>query len=177
MTIQFIASITPDNGLGRNNELLYRIKKDLQFFKELTTTSTSSLKNVVVMGMKTWNSIPEKYRPLPDRINIVLTRQIQNKQHEQGVLFMNFEQFKMYYKKSLPNTFVIGGAEIYNLFLKEMPPQNIYLTHIYPRNEKCIEPDTYFPEIHNYKDIWSSEIEYDTNNNVDFLIKKYRKNK
>lgn len=58
---------TPNLGIGYNNQLLYHIKEDLKHFKELTTDQ------VVIMGRKTYESLPEKVRPLPQRINIIVT--------------------------------------------------------------------------------------------------------
>ena len=63
--ISIIAAVSEDWGIGKDNELLWRIPDDLKRFKRLTTG------NAIIMGKKTWESLPR--RPLPDRENIVLT--------------------------------------------------------------------------------------------------------
>ena len=59
--------------IGKNNDLLIHLKEDLQYFKRITSNRTSETPNVVLMGRKTWFSIPLKNRPLKGRINFVLT--------------------------------------------------------------------------------------------------------
>ena len=63
--VSIIVAISENNAIGKNNELLFKIKKDLQNFKEITTN------NVVIMGRKTYESIG---KPLPNRINVILSR-------------------------------------------------------------------------------------------------------
>ena len=58
------------NGIGYKNDLLVRLKKDIRYFKKITTekqNSSSNIKNLVIMGRNTWYSIPKKFRPLNDR--------------------------------------------------------------------------------------------------------------
>ena len=63
--------------IGKNNDLLFKLKDDMKFFKNITSfnlSSTSKLnKNIVLMGRKTWFSIPQQFRPLNNRINLILT--------------------------------------------------------------------------------------------------------
>ena len=70
-----VAATVPDFGIGFNGSIPWRIPEDLKFFKDTTTfTKDNQKQNAVIMGRKTWESIPSKYRPLPSRLNIVLTR-------------------------------------------------------------------------------------------------------
>lgn len=74
-TYQVVVAATRDMGIGKNGKLPWRLPSDLKFFKEITmTTSDPGKKNAIVMGRKTWESIPLQYRPLPGRLNVVLTR-------------------------------------------------------------------------------------------------------
>lgn len=73
-TYQVVVTATRNMGIGKDGKLPWRLPSDLKFFKELTiTTLNPDRKNAVVMGRKTWESIPLQYRPLPGRLNVVLT--------------------------------------------------------------------------------------------------------
>ena len=64
-----------NNGIGKNNKLPWKIKEDMEYFKTKTTYSEyPDYKNVVIMGYNTWISIPNKFRPLKGRINIIITK-------------------------------------------------------------------------------------------------------
>ncbi|HEY9713021.1 MAG TPA: dihydrofolate reductase, partial [Chroococcales cyanobacterium] len=73
--LDLVVAVDLNRGIGRANGLPWRLPKDMKRFRNLTTASTDPhLQNAVIMGRKTWDSIPEKFRPLEGRINIVLTR-------------------------------------------------------------------------------------------------------
>ena len=135
------AIIAVDNnwGIGYNGDLLEYIPEDLKYFKALTTG------HVVVMGSKTWDSLPK--RPLPNRFNVIVTR---NPQH-----FHSFSDTESYMSLGLQETinlmkdpfnhkekFIIGGGQIY----KELLPfcDRVYVTKIYKDHENV---DTYFPNL------------------------------
>lgn len=72
---QVVVAATRDMGIGKDGKLPWRLPSDLKFFKEITmATSDPGKKNAVLMGRKTWESIPLQNRPLPGRLNVVLTR-------------------------------------------------------------------------------------------------------
>jgi dihydrofolate reductase len=75
-----VAATSETHGIGIKGTLPWRLRGDMNFFRQLTTHFQEpgmSGKNTVIMGRKTWDSIPSKFRPLPERRNIVLTRNAQ----------------------------------------------------------------------------------------------------
>ena len=63
------------NQIGLENDLLYEIKEDMKYFKKITSYEyIKNHKNIVIMGYNTWKSIPDEYKPLKDRINIIITK-------------------------------------------------------------------------------------------------------
>ncbi len=108
--LSLIAAVSKDWGLGKDGELLFSIKDDMQFFRRTTTD------NVVIMGRKTLESFPGK-KPLKNRVNIVLTR---NKAYsaEGAVVVGSIEELDAELKKHKGKEhIVIGGGEIYSLLM------------------------------------------------------------
>merc|ERR1719208_697474 len=68
-----VAASAQEGGIGVDQNLPWRLAGDMKFFKELTSEAADNKRNAVVMGRKTWESIPAKFRPLPGRLNVVLT--------------------------------------------------------------------------------------------------------
>ena len=129
--ISIIVAVSEDWGIGKDNELLWHISEDLKRFKKLT------FGNTVIMGKKTWESLPR--RPLPGRKNIVLT------DDPQEVIDSSITAYsiKDALSKSEKNEeiFIIGGGSIYRQF---MPiADRLYITHVH----KIAPADIYFPEI------------------------------
>lgn len=135
-----IVAVDENNAIGYNGDMLYRIPNDLKRFKDITTGHT------VVMGRKTYESIGHA---LPNRTNIILTRDKNYKVDDESVIIMNnhFDIIEKY-EDSIDEVFIIGGAELYKLFLPIC--KKIYLTKILSFKIA----DTYFPKIQ--KDKWTS---------------------
>lgn len=130
--ISAIVAVDNDWGIGFNGNLLEHIPEDMKYFVHLTTG------NVVIMGRKTWDSLPRK--PLPNRTNIVITS---NPNMDNDAEFMDLFDTKLYliYNKN-DDIFIIGGGQIY----KELLPycDSVYITKIYKDHENV---DTYFPNL------------------------------
>lgn len=124
LTMIFACDI--NNAIGKNGDLPWRQSTDLQHFKQITLGGT------IVMGRKTWESLPGK---LPDREHLVMTRSIRD-----DVDTITYEAVIELSKKR--EIFIIGGGEIYNLFLPHA--QKIYRTIIHCKVE---DADTFAPEI------------------------------
>ncbi|ANJ64934.1 putative dihydrofolate reductase [Erwinia phage vB_EamM_Special G] len=138
--IAMIAAIDRGQGLGKDNELLYRIKEDMKYFKEMT------LHSPVIMGRKTYESLPN---PLVDRLNIVITTAPTNTYTTRsGVVFVNSKEEALLHAKGYlaehggDKIWIIGGASIYAAFLPDA--KEIHLTTIGTERE---DADTFFPEV------------------------------
>ena len=126
--IYLIAAIGKNNELGKDNELIWYIKEDLQFFKNTTMNKT------IVMGYNTFKSLK---RVLPNRKHIVLTSH--NDLPDEVVCFNNIDNV-LNYIKDIDEVYIIGGASIYKLFVDLC--DGMYLTEI----DKEYDADVYFPE-------------------------------
>jgi dihydrofolate reductase/thymidylate synthase len=148
--------------IGKDNELLFTIPDDLKYFK------TTTVHNVVLMGRKTWDSIPDDKKPLKNRINLVLTRDklisrpIPKNLTDEKVYFTSYKQFEKFYKKNVGvNVFVIGGAEILNKFIDESLADKIYFTEINVNKQFVVNANVFVNIFNNdYKLISISEAKY-----------------
>lgn len=125
--IYLIAAIGKNNELGKDNELIWYIKEDLQFFKNTTMNKT------IVMGYNTFKSLK---RVLPNRKHIVLTSH--SDLPDEVVCFNNIDDV-LNYIKDIDEVYIIGGASIYKLFINLC--DGMYLTEI----DKEYDADVYFP--------------------------------
>ena len=141
MPLSCIFACDESYGIGKNNELPWSIPDDLKYFKEITNGAT------VVMGRKTYDSLPNSVKPLPGRQNIVLT-------NDQTLIASNNDLYKSYIEiESLikmnkdKNIFIIGGSELYKKFTDKY--DTMYVTQIY-RKYDCdafIDPPSFKYEI------------------------------
>ena len=107
MEIILIAALSKNAVIGQNNHLVYNDPEDMTFFKKVTTG------NVVVMGRKTWDSIPDKFKPLSDRTNIVVSRNKRLELPDGVLLFNSWEEVKAHLANEKRKIFVMGGGELY----------------------------------------------------------------
>jgi len=129
--ISIIVAVSDDWGIGKDNELLWHISEDLKRFKRLTTGKT------VIMGKKTWYSLPK--RPLPGRKNIVLTDIMGEMIDGSETVYSIDEAINRCSKDD--EAFVIGGGSIYRQFMTQA--DRLYITHVHMK----APADIYFPEI------------------------------
>jgi dihydrofolate reductase len=150
--ISLIVAIAENNAIGKDNELLWHIPDDLKRFKKLTSG------HCVIMGKRTWNSLP--VRPLPGRTNIVLTDN-PDECFDCGITAYSIEDAL----KKCDNgdeIFIIGGGTVYNQFLNIA--DRLYITHVH----KEFQADTFFPDIN--PAIWKvvEKEEHNTDPKTDF---------
>ena len=132
MTLAAIVAMTPERIIGRDNSLPWHFPEDLKFFKRTTSG------HPVVMGRKTFESIG---RPLPNRQNIVITRD--PSWSSEGVEIIHSKDELSQIELQNQHVFIIGGAEIYSLFLEDL--DEMLVTWVYQAHEG----DTTFPEFEN----------------------------
>lgn len=140
MSFSIISAIDKNRGIGKGGNLPWRLKGDMEHFKEITVGQGS---NGVIMGRTTWLSLPAKFRPLPERINVVLTEQ--DLSLPQNVLRASSidEAIKQLESKSVADIFVIGGGQVYAQGIAHPLCQKLFLTEV----EGDFSCDTFFPEI------------------------------
>jgi dihydrofolate reductase len=140
MIISIIVAVASNNVIGKNNTLPWHLPADMKYFKETTSG------HCVITGRKNYESIPEKFRPLQGRTNIVITR---NKElRYDGVIMVHSlqEAIAEAMKKNETEVFIIGGGEIFKEAVSLA--DKIYLTRIH----HTIDGDIFFPEIN--PDTW-----------------------
>jgi dihydrofolate reductase len=111
MSITAIVAVAQNLAIGKNNRLPWHYKSDLRFFKQTTTG------NAILMGWKTWQSIG---KPLPNRLNIVLSRTREIENGESVLLMRNRKQVLELEKYLNCDLFVTGGAAIFDLFKNDI---------------------------------------------------------
>ena len=137
MVVSLIVAVSENNVIGKDNDLIWNFPNDIKYFKNTTKG------HFVIMGRKNFESIPHKYRPLPNRTNVVVTRQ--NKYHAEGCIVVHSIEDAIKKAKKAADTepFIIGGGEIYQLALKSQLIDRIYLTRIHHH----YDGDTFFPTL------------------------------
>lgn len=137
MKVALIVAMDREGGIGKNNDLMWQLPADMRFFKTTTTG------HIVVLGRKNYESIPERFRPLPERENAVLTR---NTAYEAPgcKVFYSLEACLKHYEQETERTvFIIGGGEIYKQALDAGVVDELYITHV----DNVYDADTFFPKL------------------------------
>ena len=145
MRVCSIVAVCRGNGIGVNNTLPWRLKNEMAYFTRITKTTVDSSKiNAVVMGRKTWESIPSKFSPLPGRLNVVLSRSMANVPEKADLLFSSLPSAISSLKENskIESIFIIGGSQVYDEALKNDLCDRIYITRI----DADFECDAFFPE-------------------------------
>jgi dihydrofolate reductase len=132
-SFSIIVALDEKNGIGKDNDLAWRLSGDLKHFKQITTHVKDPAKqNAVIMGRKTWDSLPEVFRPLPGRLNVVLSRNRDLKGSQEAEIFFSLEEALRvisFYEK-IEDIFVIGGAQIYAQAIAHPACTCLYITHL-----------------------------------------------
>lgn len=161
--IKILVACDENRVIGKNNALIWHLPADLKRFKELTTG------NVIIMGRKTFDSIG---RPLPNRITIVITRQMDYQQ--EGVIIVHSLEEAILKAKSLHrgDIYIVGGAEIYRMAMGVADEIELTLLH------DIFEGDAFFPEIDStvWKEVCKERGVTDDKNPYQYSFVTYRRN-
>ncbi len=162
--ITLIAAVARNGVIGAGNALLWRLPEDQQHFRRTT------LKHPVIMGRKTWDSLPARFRPLPGRTNIVVTRNAA--WQAEGAQVAHSLEEALSLAGPCAEVFVIGGEQLYTAALPWA--QRLVLTEI----DRDFEGDTQFPA---FDQLQFHEISRETHhagepNHFDFAFVIYQRN-
>lgn len=141
--IYIIVAAEENFGIGKNGVMPWNFKNELKHFQDVTTkTGNPDKQNMVIMGRTTWESIPEKHRPLKNRRNVVLTRNADFNLNGAKV-FNSLDEAINSADDTIENIFIIGGASVYRQAIEDSRLDGIYITKI----NKSYDCDTFFPQI------------------------------
>lgn len=148
--IYMITAMDEARGIGKNNQLPWKLSADLKYFQKVTTLSCGCCKekrNAVIMGRKTFESIGN--RPLKNRLNIVLTSQPYLSMYENLCTCTSLINAIEVCERdpSVKHIYVIGGEKVYEMALKEFPLTAIYITQV----QGTYDCDRFFPSLEGYQ--------------------------
>lgn len=145
--VSLIIAIDENGGIGINGELPWSLSEDMAFFQDVTTRQyEKGMTNVVIMGKNTWLSIPEKFRSLTNRINIVIsttltTEEVEKENKTNTTTYITkslSDALILCHEKNLKYIFICGGKKIYDEAMQTLIFNHIYLTEI----KKSYDNDT-----------------------------------
>lgn len=174
MKFSIVVAADKNLGIGKNNTLPWRLQGDLKFFKKLTTEAPAGKQNAVIMGRKTWDSLPERFKPLPDRLNIVVSRNKELQVPDDCNLVNSLDEaFKLCRTdQDIADVFVIGGGEIFAQALEHSDLKRVYLTEI----EEDFQCDRFFPSFEDFLELHSeSDTQFENDIYYSFKILEPKK--
>lgn len=150
LKISVIVSVDDNGGIAKNNKIPWSIKEDSHFFHDVTTgfNTQNKINNGIIMGKNSWLNLPDKYRGLPNRQNIILSSSMNylfadvlNTSKSPIILARTLDHsIKIAEHLGLEHVYICGGNKIYEEVIKKYYIDNLYLTHI-SYNYHC---DTFF---------------------------------
>lgn len=134
--VSLIAAVAENKVIGKDNDLVWHLPEDMRFFRETTKG------HYVITGRRNYESIPEKYRPLKGRTNVVVTHDVSYKAPGAFVVNSLEEAIMVASNSGDEEVFLIGGGQIYKEALEKNLVDRMYLTLI----QGVFEGDTFFPD-------------------------------
>ncbi len=140
-----IVAMDKNGGIGKDGNLPWHLSADMKYFKETTLAAAPGKKNAVIMGRKTWQSIPDRFRPLAGRVNAILTRNDDIVLPKDCFRFSDISETldTLSHNGDLEQIFVIGGASLYAQTINLLECKKLYITRI----DDVFDCDVFFPKI------------------------------
>lgn len=141
-----VVAADEDNGIGKDDDLPWKLPGDTKFLKRITTETTApNLRNAVIMGRKTFETIPPRFRPLKKRLNVVVTRNDSYEVPDGALRASSVEDALRQIEEdaSVETAFVLGGGQIYTLAIAMPACRRVYLTRV-EGSHGC---DAFFPVV------------------------------
>ena len=135
--VSLIVAVAENGVIGKDNDLIWYLPKDLNYFKHTTAG------HVVIMGRKNYDSIPEKFRPLPKRTNVVVTTKKDFTAPGCEVFHSIEDALKFAHEQGDQEPFIIGGGQIYKYALDHDLVDRQYVTYVHD----TFDGDTFFPDV------------------------------
>lgn len=140
LRLTLIVAATKSNGIGQSSRLPWRLPKEMKYFAQVTSNAPEGTMNAVIMGRNTWESIPKKFRPLPNRKNIVVSSTenyvLDPPAHVEQDLTSAFNRAQ---EDSVHRVFIIGGAKLYTDTIALPPTSPVFVDRVLLT--RIIEPD------------------------------------
>jgi len=140
--LELIVAVDKNWGFAKDGGIPWHFPADMKFFSEKTkTVSDNEKENIVLMGRKTWESIPEKFRPLRNRINIVVSRNLELQTNDNLYVVRSIEDgvklsLDLVLGKKAEKVFVIGGLALYDFAMNNVLLSKVHITKI-NKNYDC----------------------------------------
>jgi|LauGreDrversion4_2_1035121.scaffolds.fasta_scaffold00253_24 dihydrofolate reductase len=165
MSLSIVVAFAKNLAIGKDNKLLWRQKADMQYFKKLTQGKT------VLMGKNTYLSLPKAFRPLPNRLNIVISSGEPVEIAENLVWYTSLDNALTDLAKNEEEIMIIGGAQIYKQAITKT--DTIFATEI----DAVLDADTFFPEINLeiFDKISSETFSKDADNEYNYAFVVYKR--
>ncbi|AYV78211.1 MAG: thymidylate synthase [Edafosvirus sp.] len=154
--MELIVAVDKSWGMAKDGTIPWKFSNDMKYFMNVTkTVQDTNKQNIVIMGRKTWESLPEKHRPLTGRINIVISTTMNNNNANYYVVnsFENAVKMSLdhYFTNKVEKIFVIGGSNVYEEALQSILLQKVHVTYI-NQNYQC---DLQFPKKLLFEKCWN----------------------
>jgi len=168
MKIMMIVAMDEQGIIGKDETLPWKLSNDLKRFKKLTISDGF---NAVVMGRKTWESLPNEFRPLPERLNIVMSRDTKWSDDGAEIALYPGRAIEIAYANGCDELWIIGGSQIYELYLTHV--EEIHVTRVHTKNSGNIS----FPDLDwlNWTEEIIEKISRDSKNEYDTTYSIWRK--
>jgi dihydrofolate reductase len=166
--VSIIVAMSANRGIGRNNDLMWHLPEDMKFFKDKT------FGHPVIMGRKNYESIPEKYRPFKNRLNIVISSQV-NYNAPDCILVQSLSDALIAAKQHEENeVFVIGGGQVYREALELMVVDRMYITEV---DAVFSDAEVFFPDFdeNQWEKIELTRKTKDEKHSFPFVVYEYNK--